>query len=119
MANAPPKRSGTRSHSIPDLQPRGPGWRPRGPSLQKALGGTAAEVVQRFTLALSAAEKAIALAPGLPTVMWRGPSCRAEMKWDWAGAAADLERALALNPSAAHALRMYSYAVAGAARPDA
>src|SRR5205085_556459 len=61
--------------------------------------------------ALSAAEKAVALAPDIAEGYVARATLRAEWKLDWAGAAADVERALALNPSDAVAFRVYSSAV--------
>jgi len=75
------------------------------------IGGTATEVVEALTRALSAAEKAVALAPDLADGYTARARLRSHMKWDWAGAGADLERALALNPSDARAFRGYAYNV--------
>src|SRR6202022_2076978 len=69
--------------------------------------GTPSEFVKWHTRALSAAEKAVALAPDLADGYVARGKLRAEWKWDWAGGAADLERALALNPSDARAFRAY------------
>src|SRR5205807_975927 len=56
---------------------------------------------------LSAADKAVALAPDLADGYVARARLRAEWKFDWAGAAADVKRALALNPSEARAFRVY------------
>jgi TolB-like protein len=69
--------------------------------------GTPTEFVRRLTQGLSAAEKAVALARDLPDGYVARARLRAIWKWDWTGAAADLERALALNPSDARAFRVY------------
>src|SRR5437016_3728950 len=69
--------------------------------------GTPTEFVKGLTRALSAAEKAVALAPDLADGYVARARLRASWKWDWTGAAADLERALALNPSDARAFRVY------------
>jgi len=72
-----------------------------------SIGGTATEVVQGLTRASLAAEKAVALAPDLADGYVVRARVRSDTKRDWAGAAADLERALALNPSDARAFRGY------------
>jgi len=64
--------------------------------------------VQGLTRALSMAEKAVALAPDLADGYVARGKLRTEWKWDWSGGVADLERALALSPSDARALRIYS-----------
>ena len=46
---------------------------------------------------LFAAEKAVALAPDLADGYVARGSIRTQMTWDWAGAQADLEKALALR----------------------
>ena len=48
--------------------------------------------------ALAAAEKAIALDPDLPAGYQARGHLRSGYNWDWLGAEADLDRALALNP---------------------
>src|SRR2546426_2635071 len=72
-----------------------------------ALAATSTEWVQEYTRALSAADKAVALAPDLADGYVARARLRAEWKFDWAGAAADVKRALALNPSEARAFRVY------------
>jgi TolB-like protein/Tfp pilus assembly protein PilF len=71
------------------------------------LAATSTEWVQEYTRALSAAEKAVALAPDLADGYVARARLRAEWKFDWAGGAADVKRALALNPSEARAFRVY------------
>jgi TolB-like protein/Tfp pilus assembly protein PilF len=61
---------------------------------QAATSAGRAEAQQR---SLAAAEKAIALGPGLPDGYLERAYIR-QSAWDWAGAQADLERALALSP---------------------
>jgi len=72
-----------------------------------SIGGTATEVIQGLTRASLAAEKAVALAPDLADGYVARARVRSDTKRDRAGAAADLERALALNPSDARAFRGY------------
>ena len=72
-----------------------------------SIGGTATEVIQGLTRASLAAEKAVALAPDLADGYVARARVRSDTKRDWAGAAADLERALAPNPSDARAFRGY------------
>ncbi len=65
----------------------------------EADAGTRAATEQLQRSALAAAEMAVKLAPGLAD----GYQARGRVRWayllDWAGASADLERALTLNPS--------------------
>ena len=95
-----------------------PGYAPAWAGLAQAkaqvvgnIGGTRTEVVQAHTSALSAAEKAVALAPDLADGYLARARVRTDIKHDWTGAAADLERALALNPSDPRAFRSYAYSV--------
>ncbi len=61
-------------------------------------GGTATAVEEAIHRATSAAEKAVALAPDLAECWSARGWMRTSVEWDWAGAQADFERALALNP---------------------
>jgi TolB-like protein/Tfp pilus assembly protein PilF len=49
-------------------------------------------------LAIAAAEKAVALAPGLGEAYSARSFVRSALQWDWNGAQADIERALQLDP---------------------
>src|SRR2546426_2793733 len=75
------------------------------------IGGTRTEIVEGLASALSAAEKAVALAPDLADGYLARARLRTDIKRDWAGGAADVERALALNPSDARAFGRYAYSV--------
>ena len=72
------------------------------------VSATSAEFVQANLLALSAAEKALALAPDLADGYVARARLRSVMKWEWSGGVADVERALSLNPSSAGAFRVYA-----------
>jgi TolB-like protein/Tfp pilus assembly protein PilF len=58
--------------------------------------------------ALAAAEKAVQLGPDLGEAYAARGNLRASIKWDWAGAVADFERALALSPESADIRRAYA-----------
>jgi len=58
--------------------------------------------------ALAAAERAVALAPDLPDALSTRGLLRGILENDWAGAKADLERALAVNPNDADGHRRYA-----------
>ena len=68
---------------------------------------TAAGVSAGQQRALAAADKAIALDPGLADGYWARGNLRASLTWDWAGAKSDFERALALNPGDSRILQGY------------
>ena len=68
-------------------------------------GATPAEIAEGGQRALAAAEKAIALDPGLPDGYLARADARKFLAWDLAGAQVDVERALALNPGDASANR--------------
>ena len=91
----------------------GPAWAGLAHARRSASwsAATSTEWVQGVTRALSAAEKAVALAPDVADGYVARATLRAEWKFDWEGAAADLERALALNPSDADALQANAYSV--------
>ncbi len=68
----------------------------------------------------AAAEKAIALAPDEAAGYAARADLRASFAWDWAGARADLEKALALDPSDSEVQRLYGFLLAGLGRlPEA
>ncbi len=69
------------------------------------VGGSAAAVTDAAGRALTAAERAVALAPALSDGYSARGKMRGIFKWDWEGGRADMERALALNPSDVIALR--------------
>jgi serine/threonine-protein kinase len=69
---------------------------------------TAAEISEGQRRALAAAEKAVALAPELAEACAARGAIRVLTKWDWDGAKADFERALALSPENADVRRDYS-----------
>jgi len=58
-------------------------------------------VIEALRQSLAAAEKAIALDPGLADGYAQRAGLRQTLDWDFAGAEADIERALALGPSSA------------------
>ena len=61
---------------------------------------------------LAAAEKAIALAPGLADGYTARGWMRSNFTWEWTGAQADLERALAIDPSNSTVQRRYGQLLA-------
>jgi serine/threonine-protein kinase len=65
---------------------------------------------------LAAADKAIALAPGLADGYSARGWMRANFTWEWAGARADLERALAIDPSNSTVQRRYGQLLASQGR---
>ena len=65
--------------------------------------------------ALTAADRAVALDPHLPDSHAVRATLRA-MTWDWRGAAADIERALALDPGDVRALRTQGWLLAAHGR---
>jgi TolB-like protein/DNA-binding winged helix-turn-helix (wHTH) protein len=70
--------------------------------------------------AAEAADKAIALAPDEADGYAMRADLRASFDWDWAGAQADLEKALALDPSDGQVQRQYGFLLAGLGRlPEA
>jgi TolB-like protein/tetratricopeptide (TPR) repeat protein len=81
---------------------------------------TAAAVAARRQRALTAAEKAVELAPGLPEALSTRALLRAAVKYDWNGAKADLERALAVNGKDGDTRRRYATLLANLGRlPEA
>lgn len=90
-----------------------PAYAPAWAGLASAIAGSAQgerETMQarseRFSRALEAAGKAVALAPGLPD----GYEARGHVRtflWDWRGARADVESAVALDPGRSLAHRRY------------
>ena len=71
-------------------------------------GDTSAAISDGQRRALAAAEKAVALAPDLAEAYSARGAIRSACRWDWSGAKADFERALALSPESAEVLRDYS-----------
>ena len=65
---------------------------------------------------LAAAERAIALAPGLADGYTARGWMRSNFTWEWAGAQADLERALAIDPSNGTVQRRYGQLLASQGR---
>ena len=59
-------------------------------------------------LAISAAERAVALAPGLAEAYSARAFVRLTMQWDWSKAQADVEKALQLDPRSDGVQRRYS-----------
>jgi TolB-like protein/lipoprotein NlpI len=68
---------------------------------------TSAAAAAQRRRALAAAEKAVALSPNLPEALSSRGILRAFVEYDWAGAKADLERAIALHGNDAEARRRY------------
>jgi TolB-like protein/lipoprotein NlpI len=76
-----------------------------------------AEMMQR---AVTAAERAIALAPDLPLGYLTRGFLRSTHSWDWTGAQADFEKALALDSGAGQAQDFYGSLLASVGRlPEA
>src|ERR1035441_424375 len=83
-------------------------------------GDTATELDAGKKRALAAAERAIALDPALPEAYSARGYVRLWVNWDWAGARADLERALSLDPGEARAHQTYGQLLASLGRlPEA
>ena len=61
-------------------------------------GASPAAIDQAAQRAMAAAEKAVTLAPNLADCWSARAWMRISISWDWDGAGADLQRALALNP---------------------
>ena len=74
---------------------------------------TAAAMSEGKGRAMAAAEKAVALAPQLTDAYVVRGFLRGVQRWDWDGARADLERALALNPGDPTIYIRYAQAVLG------
>jgi tetratricopeptide (TPR) repeat protein len=91
-----------------------PGYAPAWAGLAVSLAGLAdlaenADQVAAYKLrAVDAADRAVALGPDIPDGYWARGTLRAAMQWDWPGAKADFERALAINPRQPEALRRYA-----------
>jgi serine/threonine-protein kinase len=81
-----------------------------------AFATTPAETTAGMKKALEAAEKAVKLDPGLAEGFEARGLVRSSYQWDWSGARADFERALALNPGSAHAHRRYGVLLADLGR---
>jgi TolB-like protein/Tfp pilus assembly protein PilF len=79
------------------------------PLFYTALDGkTSGEVAAVRQRALDAAERAVALSPGLAEALSARGTLRGLVRYDWDGARADLARALALNANDADAHRRYA-----------
>jgi tetratricopeptide (TPR) repeat protein len=76
-----------------------------------------AEMMQR---AVTSAERAVALAPDLPDGYVARGFLRSRHSWDWTGAQADIEKALALDPGDGEAQGLYGHLLASVGRlPEA
>ena len=76
-----------------------------------------AEMMQR---AVTAADRAVALAPDLPVAYVARGILRSTHSWDWTGAQADIEKALALDPGDGQAQGLYGHLLASLGRlPEA
>jgi tetratricopeptide (TPR) repeat protein len=69
---------------------------------------SSAHIFEGQRRALAAAEKAVALGPNLAEAHVARGAIRSATRWDWNGAKADFERALALSPESADVLQDYS-----------
>ena len=69
---------------------------------------SATAMAESYERALAAAEKAVALGPDIAEGYRTRGTLRTLTKWDWVGARADLERALALSPENADTLTTYA-----------
>jgi TolB-like protein len=81
-----------------------------------------AEVFENGDRAFAASQKAISLEPSLAEAYWARGVIRSFLKWDWSGARADYERALALDPDHARILAQHHHlliVVGGLRSPDA
>ncbi len=77
--------------------------------LRMAFAETAAESVAAIQGALAAADQAIALAPDLADGYIARGMLRTNVSWDWAGAQADFEKAIALDAGASFAQLSYGW----------
>jgi TolB-like protein/Tfp pilus assembly protein PilF len=71
-------------------------------------GESVAAIIEGQRRALTAAEKAVVLGPALAEAYAARGAIRSATKWDWEGAKADFERALALSPESADVQRDYA-----------
>ena len=91
-----------------------PGYAPSWAGLAVSLAGladladTSEQVAEYKQRAVEAADRAVTLGPDIPDGYWARGTVRAAILWDWPGAKADFERALAINPRQAEALRRYA-----------
>src|SRR5207302_8355808 len=69
---------------------------------------SAAAIRQGYARAMQAAEKAVALDPDLAEGYAARGFLRSSIRWDWEGARADFERALALNAGDSEIHRWYA-----------
>jgi len=75
-------------------------------------GGPAAQIDEAARRATAAADKAVALAPDLADCWSARAWMRTSISWEWAGAHADFDRAIALNPRDANILLRRSHLLA-------
>ncbi|CAN5352751.1 serine/threonine-protein kinase [soil metagenome] len=88
--------------------------------LRIVYAGTTAESVAAIQGAMEAADQAIALAPDLADGYIARGMLRQNVSWDWAGAQADFEKALALDAGASIAQSSYGWFQASMGRvPEA
>ncbi|MFL5299086.1 MAG: tetratricopeptide repeat protein, partial [Anaeromyxobacteraceae bacterium] len=81
-------------------------------------GATPAEIEAGRRRAREAAERAIALDPDIGEAYSARAHIRADYDWDWTGAQADMERAVALTPGDANVQRRYGLLLATLGRFD-
>jgi serine/threonine-protein kinase len=84
-----------------------PAWARLATALYRASGDASQNPAVGFPAAEAAAEKAIALAPDLADGWAARAELRQAIRYDWAGARADYERARALEPGASATLFRY------------
>jgi TolB-like protein/tetratricopeptide (TPR) repeat protein len=75
----------------------------------QGYANTPAEWKDASERAVVAAERAVSLGPDLADGYEARGWIRTSYKWDWAGARADLERAMALNPGSSSILNNYAH----------
>jgi len=81
-------------------------------SLGDVFGGTSAAISEAHRRAVEAADRAVALGPDLAEAYDSRATIRYYVAWDWTGAQADLERALALSPGDAANRKDYAEVLA-------
>jgi TolB-like protein len=82
------------------------------------LAPSHAQRTEEIKQALATIEEAITLAPDLPLGYIRRGYLRYTRAWDWPGAAADFQRALALDPNNAELLSSYSQSLFFTRNPE-
>ena len=84
------------------------------------LAATEQEMADLLRDAMATAEQAIRINPSSADGYWARANLRMSVAWDWTGARADYDRALALEPAHGHALQGYGTLLASMGRlPDA